>query len=315
MENVSEQISGLDAASLEAILDNLDGLVYVSDIETYELIYMNAYGRQIWGWPAGRRCWEVLQKGQNGPCAFCTNDRLLDESGNPAQPYVWEFRNTVNGHWYQCRDQAIRWSDGRLVRLEIATDITERKELETELERAREQALAQARRDELTQLFNRRAFFEAGQRVLSQSERTGRPVSLVMFDLDHFKCINDRFGHHAGDEVLRQTAVLLSEVVRDADTLARIGGEEFAVLMPDSDYSDAQRLAERLRHCLGDHPFTFDGQTLRITASFGVSASVEAGRTVESLLSAADRAMYGVKQDGRDGIAAPQMPFFQQSPE
>lgn len=125
------------AESLATVLDTLDVLVYVSDMETYELLFLNAYGRRHWSEPAGRKCWQVLQSGQSGPCSFCTNHRLLDQQGQPNPVVVWEFCNTHNGHWYLCRDQAIPWTDGRPVRLEVATDITEQKRLEAELLKAR----------------------------------------------------------------------------------------------------------------------------------------------------------------------------------
>ena len=113
--------------SIATILDSLDAMVYVADMHTYELLFVNEYGKSIWGDIQGKTCWKSLQTDQDGPCPFCTNDLLLDESGMPAGVYVWEFQNTVNKHWYQCRDQAIRWTDGRIVRLEIATDITKYK--------------------------------------------------------------------------------------------------------------------------------------------------------------------------------------------
>ena len=116
----------------QAVLDGLDALVYVADMTTYELLMLNQYGRQIWGDIAGQTCWQTLQSGQNGPCSFCSNARLLLPKGEPAAPVVWEFQNTANLHWYECRDQAIRWPDGRLVRMEIATDITGRKRSEEE---------------------------------------------------------------------------------------------------------------------------------------------------------------------------------------
>ena len=121
--------------SITTILDSLDALVYVSDMDTYELLFVNEYGRSIWGDIQGKTCWKSLQADQDGPCSFCTNHRLLDESGVPTGVYVWEFQNTVNKCWYQCRDQAIRWIDGRCVRLEIASDITERKRAEEDAQR------------------------------------------------------------------------------------------------------------------------------------------------------------------------------------
>ena len=116
----------------KTLVDSLDALVYVADLATYELLFVNKYGRDIWGEIAGRICWQSLQTGQAGPCTFCSNDRLLDGEGRPTGVYVWEFQNTVNNEWYECRDQAIEWTDGRYVRMEIATNITARKRAEQE---------------------------------------------------------------------------------------------------------------------------------------------------------------------------------------
>jgi len=175
------------AEALRTILDSLDALVYVADLHTYELLYMNAYGREVWGEPNGRKCWEVIQANQTGPCAFCTNAKLLDTKGRPERPYIWEFQNTANNRWYQCRDQAIPWTDGRLVRLEIATDITDRKAMEEALKATTRQARELALTDELTGMHNRRAFFSLGHQLVETAERGGRPVSLIMLDADHFK--------------------------------------------------------------------------------------------------------------------------------
>jgi C4-dicarboxylate-specific signal transduction histidine kinase len=121
--------------SIATILNSLDALVYVADMQTYELLFVNEYGRSIWGDIKGKTCWKALQTNQDGPCSFCTNNYLLDEFGVPAGVHVWEFQNTVNQRWYHCRDQAIRWIDGRCVRLEIASDITDRKQAEEDAQR------------------------------------------------------------------------------------------------------------------------------------------------------------------------------------
>lgn len=117
-------------SQLSTIFDSLNAVVYVADMEDYRLIYVNRFGSSLFGgdWH-GKRCHEVLQADQNEPCEFCTNDRLVKD-GQPQPPHVWEFRNTRSGRWFQCIDRAIRWTDGRLVRIEIAVDITERKEIE-----------------------------------------------------------------------------------------------------------------------------------------------------------------------------------------
>ena len=110
-----------------SVLDSLDSLVYVADLNSYEVLFVNRYGRDIWGDILGRKCWDSIQKDQQGPCSFCTNNRLVSDNGIPTGVYRWEFQNTVNGRWYECRDQAIPWIGREIVRMEIATDITERK--------------------------------------------------------------------------------------------------------------------------------------------------------------------------------------------
>ncbi|MBS1126655.1 MAG: two-component hybrid sensor and response regulator histidine kinase, partial [Nitrospirae bacterium] len=110
-------------------------LIYMSGpaFLTYEVLFINEYGKKIFGEAAGKICWQSLQTGKSGPCGFCTNKYLLDSDGKPGEIYTWDYQNTVTGHWYHIRDRAIQWVDGRIVRLEIATDISERKLAETML--------------------------------------------------------------------------------------------------------------------------------------------------------------------------------------
>ena len=120
-------------AQFIATMDSLDVVVYVADMQSHELLFMNSQAREISNASIGDICWQVMQTGQTGPCPFCTNKRLIGDDGKPAPPYIWEFQNTKSGTWYQCRDQAITWPDGRLVRLEIATDIDKLKSIEKQL--------------------------------------------------------------------------------------------------------------------------------------------------------------------------------------
>ncbi|SHJ90537.1 PAS domain S-box-containing protein [Malonomonas rubra DSM 5091] len=132
LEN-NQKILTENEARFRLIMDSLDALVYVVDMETYEILFLNEFGRKAFGNVIGEICWQHLQTGLSGPCPFCTNKFLLDKNGQPAGIYSWEFCNTFNNRWYFIHDRAIEWVDGRIVRLEIATDITERKRAETQL--------------------------------------------------------------------------------------------------------------------------------------------------------------------------------------
>lgn len=120
----------------KTVMDSLNAHVNVSDIETHEVLFMNESSKRAFGGDGvGRPCWQVLQRGQNGPCEFCPAPRLFDEMGKPRGTCRWEFRDPVTGQWFECHDQIIRWVDGRWARLEIAADITARKQGEQERER------------------------------------------------------------------------------------------------------------------------------------------------------------------------------------
>lgn len=112
---------------LLTVLNELEAIVYIADMETYEILFANARVKEVLGDVAGKTCWMALQHGQAGPCEFCTNDKLVGTDGKPLGVYEWEFQNTKVGRWYHIRDKAVEWVDGRIVRLEIATDITGRK--------------------------------------------------------------------------------------------------------------------------------------------------------------------------------------------
>lgn len=129
-------------AQLKTILDSLDALVYVADMQTYEVLFVNKYAQDLLGDITGRICWQTIQQGQTGPCSFCTNKYLLTADGQPGGTHVWEFQNTRTGRWFHNHDRVIVWGDGRLVRLEIATDVSTRKAAERELQLDEERAAA-----------------------------------------------------------------------------------------------------------------------------------------------------------------------------
>src|SRR4051795_6433694 len=154
--------------------------------------------------------------------------------------------------------------------------------------------------DPLTRLLNRRGFRDVFELELERSRRSGRPCALLMGDLDHFKRVNDLFGHPAGDERLRKFARVLDAGKRRIDAVGRMGGEEFALLLPETDEHGAYVIAERLRHKVRE---AFAPDQVALTVSFGVAAFPRHGATRDQLLQAADQALYVAKELGRDRTA------------
>lgn len=287
---------------MTTILNVIDALVYVTDMDTYEIIFMNQYGIDRWGTPGDKRCWQVLQSEQTGPCEFCTNDQLIDKNGDPTGVYVWEFQNTVNERWYQCRDQAIPWTDGRIVRLEIASDITDRIKAEQKLKIAKQKADKLAHTDELTGTRNRRAFFKDGTQIFNLAKRYHHSTSIIMMDIDSFKKINDKYGHRIGDKVLKQFVNNIHNNIREVDIFGRIGGEEFALVLPETDKDEAIKTAEKLRLKVSEIDFDEIDKQLTISSSFGVAMVNAAELPFDQVLSQADKALYSAKDKGRNRV-------------
>jgi PAS domain S-box-containing protein len=116
------------------VLDSLEAIVYVADLRSYEILFANRYAEKLFGHITGKTCWKVLQSGMTGPCPFCANKKLITDDGRPKDSILWENKNTINGRWYTIRDRAIDWFDGRVVHLQIAVEISDRKEAEAALE-------------------------------------------------------------------------------------------------------------------------------------------------------------------------------------
>lgn len=158
--------------------------------------------------------------------------------------------------------------------------------------------------DELTGLYNRHGLADLGRREFERALRYGRPLSAMLFDVDHFKQVNDACGHAAGDEVLRQMARACRETLRETDLIVRYGGEEFLVLMPENKLESALETAERLRAVVESLTVDVCGARVEITASFGVSEIGDQHASLEALIACADRALYAAKQAGRNQVSA-----------
>ncbi len=156
--------------------------------------------------------------------------------------------------------------------------------------------------DGLTQIYNRRKFDEELRREFGRARRHGRPLSLIHFDIDHFKNINDTYGHLCGDAVLQQIARRVGDRLRPEQVFARAGGEEFVVLSPEMEVEGAGRLAEKLRRLIAAEVFRYADLEVEITCSFGVAALEGDMKRRRDLYEAVDRAMYAAKRDGRNRV-------------
>lgn len=173
-----------------------------------------------------------------------------------------------------------------------------------EQQAARQQAEQQARTDALTGLANRRAFFEQARGLWNTAQRRQRPLSVVMLDIDRFKAINDRYGHDGGDQVLVRLAELLRQTCRAGDVSSRWGGEEFLLLLPETELAQALALAERLRVAVEGSVLMLGNQPVEVTVSLGV-AQLKADQTLELLINDADQRLYRAKTEGRNRVAGP----------
>jgi diguanylate cyclase (GGDEF)-like protein len=163
-----------------------------------------------------------------------------------------------------------------------------------------------AKTDPLTGLMNRKAFMGMAEYEKKRFARSKKPFSIIMCDIDHFKSINDSMGHDAGDYVLVQIAELLRKSVRQQDTVCRWGGEEFIILLPETNLSGGKKLADKLRKTIESEEFYFNSRKLKITMSFGITFCEE-NVTVYSYIKEADELMYQAKKSGRNRIVTNQV--------
>ena len=192
---------------------------------------------------------------------------------------------------------------GKRALIAMVMDVTKRTHAEREVLALQDKLRNESTHDPLTGLYNRRYLEEALERELILAERHGRPVSLIFGDLDHFKSVNDRYGHLAGDEVLRVFGALLKRSARSTDVYCRYGGEEFLLVLPEMAQDSAAERAQQLRHGMADAPVVWEGLSISVTASFGVATFPRDGRNGDELIAAADRAMYFAKTTGRNRVS------------
>ena len=209
------------------------------------------------------------------------------------------FTHTVDDKHYKMN--RIRLSSGEHVI--VGTDITDLKHTQVELEQALSELDTLAHTCDLTDIPNRRHFMLKVEEEFRRAKRYRSEFSIVLADIDYFKRINDTHGHDIGDKALKHFAALIANAIRTTDMLGRIGGEEFAILMPNTDLADASIFANRLRQKIEKSPFLLDnGQHLSMTASFGVSEYRKTDQEESLMFSRADKRLYKAKASGRNQV-------------
>ncbi|WP_421345462.1 sensor domain-containing diguanylate cyclase [Aeromonas veronii] len=282
---------------LELILANVDAHIYMKD-SRHRFLYVNQKIADLLGLPAeqiiNRRDDEVIPAAS--ACQLWRLDNRVFETGELQAGEEMLTDPEGNQHYYWSVKVPFLLGDGTPTLIGISSDITE-------LHQLKEQLHQQSVRDGLTGLYNRRFFFEMCEKNLSLDIRHHLTSVLMVLDVDQFKCINDRFGHPLGDSALMHLGRVMQSVLRSEDVLARIGGDEFAILLPNTTLLAAASLAERLRLQVMQSPLPLpDGDKLVITISAGLVENGE-GELMESLYARADQMLYQAKQSGRNCVA------------
>jgi len=213
-----------------------------------------------------------------------------------------KFRNfeldLYDGRWFLMTEQMVH---GNYIFL-VATDITEKKQIEKKLKQTAEELFTLATTDSLTNINNRRYFLELVNIELQRSVRTQTSCSFLMLDLDNFKPLNDTFGHQAGDLTLKNTAKIIKNILRPYDVFGRIGGEEFAILLPETSLDTSLKIADRIRSAIERQTVCYLTHQIKVTASIGIANSKGSKVRLDQLMSEADKNLYRAKHAGRNTV-------------
>jgi diguanylate cyclase (GGDEF)-like protein/PAS domain S-box-containing protein len=286
---------------LANLMDNLPGMTYRCLIDNYwTMKFVSSGCKKLTGYDSSA----LVDNSEISFASIIHEDDLglvereINRALEQVRPFAMEYRmRRRDGKviWVWVQGQAVDIDTERYLE-GIILDVNQRKIMEQELERM-------ATRDPLTGLYNRRELELQLRDELVRAERYGRPLSLLWLDVDHFKAINDRYGHLAGDEVLRQLSWLLTKNVRSVDYVARFGGEELIIVLPELDEVEAYEMADRLRHLVETTRMPVTPETeVGISVSIGVATYPLHGKKTAILFKKADDAMYSAKQQGRNRV-------------
>ena len=289
---------------IDFLLNNIEGQIwYMTSPSAYGMVnkaradFLGVKPEEI----AYKNMHEILTGSIAEPCI--ESNREIFETGIPIKKEEWVQHHSGEKRLLSIRKIPKLTAEGSVEYiLCCANDITVLKRKEVVRQFIEEKLRILANSDELTGLYNRRHFMSALANEIERAGRYGQPFSLIMIDLDHFKKINDAHGHDAGDHVLRQFSTDLKNTMRQLDTPARLGGEEFAAILPQTGAEKAQVVAERFRAKIENTPAIVDDVEIYFTVSIGVAAYQPEMSGPDDLLKMADEALYEAKRTGRNRV-------------
>ncbi|MFT5661396.1 MAG: diguanylate cyclase (GGDEF)-like protein [Sulfurimonas sp.] len=315
-----------DLISIDMFNDTSLFAVYVVNITTNEILYANQAMKNIMSDMTAKYCWEAIN-GQDAPCSWCQAPTLLaglkpslhhSQSTVNNGYIIYEHFNEVANKWYQVQEKVVQLKDSRNALISFALDISIQKEAQSklidthvkiarqtkELKETQAKLKEQANRDPLTNMYNRRYFADFAEKIISITKRTNEPLSLLMIDIDDFKRINDTYGHNIGDNVIIFLAETITLFTRESDIAARFGGEEFAIILPNTSTENAVKLAEKLRLRIEKMNFQENDTNIKFTISIGVDAfNHQSDTNISESLNRADKALYQSKTSGKNKVS------------
>jgi diguanylate cyclase (GGDEF)-like protein/PAS domain S-box-containing protein len=282
---------------LDAVLNNVDAFIYMKD-EQRHFHYVNNKTAELFGKPSkdiiGKLDSDVI--GQEMANHFWQSDKLVFETNQ--QQTIHEIAQDANGNsrHYLSTKMPYQLNENSQAMIGFSTDVTELFELKEEFRK-------QANTDPLTGLYNRRYFFEHAIIEFSRAKRHELNLTIISIDIDHFKKINDKYGHPIGDKVLIELGDNIISSLRQEDILARIGGEEFSIMLPNTTLEQAKVVAQRICHADNDYLVNeFSVEKIKILISVGVVSMNESDKDFDDLFIRADRALYQAKNSGRNQV-------------
>lgn len=284
----AEEALLLEKHNLIRILEAMQDCIYIVNTD-YEIQYVNPAFSKVFPDHEGRKCYELLNESTQ-ECPWCNIHDVCSGKTMRREWYLPKNKKT-----YDIIETPLRYEDKSISMLTIFRDITERKLTEEKL-------MFMATTDELTGLYNRRYFLESAKKELKRAQRYDHHFSFMMLDIDHFKKINDTFGHAVGDLALRHLASIMNNSLREVDIKGRLGGEEFCILLPGTKLDNAVLLAERMRKKIENTPFNNYDKAITFTVSIGVTAYSSGIKNIDELLIIADDGLYEAKALGRNCV-------------